>query len=217
MTISEPPLGLGARLGLPALLAGAQRVLAAATLRHLADAGFPDLRAGDAVGLAVLAWRRLTASELATLLGISKQAVSQGAERLERGGYITRQQDPDDRRRAVLTLTPKGRSAARAVGAARRAVDEELIQRFGEQRLEVLRETLRAVITAVDGPSGQEWPPASAQDPEVSSHVAGDDIVAEEPEGHGDGQHDQADGEGSRVHRAGQRDEDLQELPDEGR
>ena len=85
---------------------------------------------------------------------------ARATERLERGGYITRQQDPDDRRRAVLTLTPRGPRPLRAVGAARRAVDEELIQRFGEQRLEALLETLRAVITAVDGlRAGQDWRP----------------------------------------------------------
>ena len=43
--------------------------------------------------------------ELVLQLGISKQAASQLIDSLVQGGYLTREEDPDDRRRMLIEVT----------------------------------------------------------------------------------------------------------------
>ena len=57
----------------------------------------------------------LSGRDLVTRMGISKQAVSQLIETLVTMGYVTRRPAPDDRRRTLLHLTARGRSAARII------------------------------------------------------------------------------------------------------
>jgi DNA-binding MarR family transcriptional regulator len=47
-------------------------------------------------------------NDLAELNGISKQAISQLANEIEKSGYIAREFDPSDKRAKKITLTPKG-------------------------------------------------------------------------------------------------------------
>jgi DNA-binding MarR family transcriptional regulator len=49
-------------------------------------------------------------SELAEILHVHPSSLTGVLRRLERGGLIRRRSDPDDRRRALLTLTTRGQS-----------------------------------------------------------------------------------------------------------
>jgi DNA-binding MarR family transcriptional regulator len=70
-------------------------------------------------------------------LCINKAAVSQMLGVLERKGYINRETNKDNRRKIILTLTPKGQ---RAVKNTERTIDtllSEIIKRFGENDMEL--------------------------------------------------------------------------------
>jgi DNA-binding MarR family transcriptional regulator len=49
----------------------------------------------------------VSASRLAELMGMTAGAITRLVDRLERGGYVRREPDPDDRRRVVLRIVPE--------------------------------------------------------------------------------------------------------------
>jgi DNA-binding MarR family transcriptional regulator len=54
----------------------------------------------------------LSAGEIGARLALTSGSVTALVNRLERGGYIARLSDPQDRRRAVVALTPRFRAEA---------------------------------------------------------------------------------------------------------
>src|SRR5262249_7552650 len=56
-----------------------------------------------------LLWTRgpMTAGELAELTGLTTGAITGVIDRLERGGFVRREDDPNDRRRVVVRAVPK--------------------------------------------------------------------------------------------------------------
>jgi DNA-binding MarR family transcriptional regulator len=54
----------------------------------------------------------ITAGELAHAVGLSPGAVTTVLDRLERGGFVERRRDPNDRRRVVVELTDQANRAA---------------------------------------------------------------------------------------------------------
>lgn len=50
-----------------------------------------------------------TMNDLSLQLGVTKAAVSQLIDRMVEQGLVLRQEDPDDRRSKILTLTPSGK------------------------------------------------------------------------------------------------------------
>lgn len=68
-----------------------------------------DLSMGQLKALVTLTARRgMTVSEVAEALGVGKPAASMLVDRLTHHGYVTRHEDPDDRRRTVVTPTEAG-------------------------------------------------------------------------------------------------------------
>jgi DNA-binding MarR family transcriptional regulator len=49
----------------------------------------------------------MTGSQLAAVTGLTTGAVTGVVARLERGGYVRRQPDPDDRRKQILSVVPE--------------------------------------------------------------------------------------------------------------
>lgn len=97
-----------------------------------------------------------TAGELAEVTGLTTGAVTKIIDRLERGGFVSRQSDPADRRRVIVTLERDSDANARlgelwasfAAGAdelLRTYDDEELrtIQRFADDAAALLRRETR--------------------------------------------------------------------------
>ncbi len=88
------------------------------------------------------------ASDLAEILGVSRQAVAQVVTRLEQDGYLTRITDPGDARAKLICLTPRGRAALRTRRATALAVEDEWRQRLGAERLARFRDTLLTLLSA---------------------------------------------------------------------
>ena len=80
--------------------------------------------------------------ELRELLGIQAGSFSALAARLEERGFLTREQDPADRRRILLRLTDAGRERAEKDSHAR---DQELFCALSEEEQAQLRALLQKI------------------------------------------------------------------------
>jgi DNA-binding MarR family transcriptional regulator len=80
--------------------------------------GFVDGRArnphrGQGRVLALLGLKpEISQKELTYLLGMSRQAIAQLLDKLEKSGYLTREPSEEDRRVSIVRLTEEGRKAA---------------------------------------------------------------------------------------------------------
>lgn len=97
--------------------------------------------------------------ELGEVLGIDHSVLVTLLNPLEDDGLVTRDRDPDDRRRHVVSITPAGVRRLEAGMAAQRAVEEELLAGFTPARRTELAETLTVIrrrAGATDGPEADE-------------------------------------------------------------
>jgi DNA-binding MarR family transcriptional regulator len=133
------------RMGIPGLLRAARKAYGNAVGEAFLAAGFSDIPRNGAY---VLARAYDNASPLANLtreLGISKQAVSQLIDTMVIRGYLERKEDSEDRRRMLVSLTPRGQAAARASGEAANDVDAELESRLTPDGVAALRAGLKVL------------------------------------------------------------------------
>ncbi len=88
----------------------AQRMIYKAVLGLNSDEWLSlDLSMGQLKALVKLTARRgMSVSEVAEALGVGKPAASMLVDRLAQHGYVTRHEDPNDRRRTVVTPTEAG-------------------------------------------------------------------------------------------------------------
>jgi DNA-binding MarR family transcriptional regulator len=70
------------------------------------------IQAQDSALLNLLGRGSARITDLAARLNTSKQALTFVVDRLERGGYLTREPDPADRRAKLIVLTTSGQRAA---------------------------------------------------------------------------------------------------------
>jgi DNA-binding MarR family transcriptional regulator len=105
-----------------------------------------DLRPMTAQALVPLLGGGRHASELATTLRVSRQAVAQMVANLERGGYVERVDDPGDARAKLICLTARGRAAVRVLWDGSRALEEEWAELLGRERLQELRSMLATLL-----------------------------------------------------------------------
>lgn len=78
-----------------------------------------------------------------------KQAMSELALDLERGGHVVRAPDPADRRVTTVTITGRERHTVRVVMEAKGEVEAEYAAIVGQPRLTALHETLMMLIGAL--------------------------------------------------------------------
>jgi DNA-binding MarR family transcriptional regulator len=130
---------------LPALLRAARGSYGHAIRGSLAAAQFDDMPRNGPFVLGGMANHGGTAGALIRELGVSKQAASQLIDTLVLRGYLTREIDPDDRRRMTIELTDRGREAGAAVRAGVQAVDAELATLISATELRGLRAGLEAL------------------------------------------------------------------------
>lgn len=90
-------------------------------------------------------------STMAHLWGVSEAAISRQVTVLEEGGLIRRKTDPDERRKIMMRLTPKGKRLAHKISGI---MDKELTRLFkpisesGKKQLDYqLKKVLQALST----------------------------------------------------------------------
>lgn len=131
----------GGGLALPVLLRIGLGVYGQVIRARLAAAGFEDLPRNGAFVLGRVAVRG-SGGQLTGDLGVSKQATSQLLDTMVIRGYLSRQSDPQDRRRLEIHLTERGRAAAAVIAAGVQDVDHALAQRVTAAQMDGLRTAL---------------------------------------------------------------------------
>lgn len=81
-----------------------------------------------------------TAAELAARERVSAPSMSRTISELVERGYIDREQDAEDKRRMLLTVTPAGRAALAAARQERTEWMSERLETCTDQELATLRE-----------------------------------------------------------------------------
>jgi DNA-binding MarR family transcriptional regulator len=79
---------------------------------------------------------------LADRAGVTRQAMSQLVDELERKGYLARTPDPADRRAKLVELTDLGWDCVRCGRRHIRGIEREYAKRLGRERFEQLAELL---------------------------------------------------------------------------
>ncbi len=137
---------------MPALLAAARGVYGSQIRSALQDNGFDDMPRRGTFVLGAVANHGSTLSDAVAGLRTTKQAASQLVDTLVSRGYLERAPDPDDRRRVTVTLTDRGREAARVTQSSIRAVDQRLAQAVGAERVATTRAALGALVESSGDP-----------------------------------------------------------------
>ncbi|HEY1916181.1 MAG TPA: MarR family transcriptional regulator [Streptosporangiaceae bacterium] len=123
----------------PALMRAARGAYARSIRAQLHEIGIDDMPRNGGVVLTGIDYDGGPPRNLATELGVSKQALSQLIDVLADRGYVTRTTDADDRRRIALELTERGHEVVDAVQRGVDAVDHLLAARATAEQVEALR------------------------------------------------------------------------------
>jgi DNA-binding MarR family transcriptional regulator len=137
----------------------ASRALVAVAARSLVDVEeavtIPQFRA-----LVVLGSRGpLGAGEVADALGVHISTFTRMGDRLISKELITRYQSPDNRRRQVIELTPRGRRLVRSVTRRRRQEITRIVEQMSAHERVNLVRALRGFSDAAGEPPDAMWSP----------------------------------------------------------
>ena len=113
--------------------------------RRLADTPYNDIRIshGCVFGNIDPDGTRLT--DLDERARMTKQSVGEVTSDLEQRGYVERVPDPSDGRAKIIRLTERGRAAQSLGIGLIDEIEQEWAERFGADRVAVLREALEAI------------------------------------------------------------------------
>ena len=89
------------------------------------------------------------ATGLAEVALLHAPSVTRILKELEERKLVLREHDPNDRRRALVALTPEGREFVRLVSRQMMGILRDYADRFGVERLERLADELRALSAAL--------------------------------------------------------------------
>lgn len=99
-----------------------------------------------------------TQQDVARALDVVPSVVVEAVDELQRLGAVRRTRDPQDRRRSLLSLTPRGEQLLAASGAAAAAVDAELTATLDADEVRVLADLLARVGRQVGVPGADGYP-----------------------------------------------------------
>lgn len=103
------------------------------------------VQAQDAPLLNLLRCGSARLTDLATRLNTSKQALTFVVDRLERGGYLTREPDPADGRAKLIVLTTTGQRAADLTAATFQRIELQWRELAGPEEWPHLRALLASL------------------------------------------------------------------------
>ena len=137
----------------------ASRALVAVAARSLAhvegNVTVPQYRA-----LVVLASRGpQSAGTVAEALGVHLSTLTRLCDRLAAKGLVTREPEPNNRRRIRLALTPRGKRLVRSVTAKRRAEIARIVARVPARERRPMIAALHAFGEAAGEPADVSWAP----------------------------------------------------------
>ena len=116
-------------------------IMNALTLEH----GHSRLRISYEPYITIAARQGVRLSDMAALLGISRQAANQTARQIEAAGYLQRAPDPSDGRARLLVTTPRGRTLIRQGSREANRVQAEFTGLAGRAAVERANRSLIAL------------------------------------------------------------------------
>ena len=133
------------------LLAMAYRDLIEKLHARLRERGWSQVR--PAFGFVLLAARDapITITEIAAVMGTTKQAASKLAAVMSDAGYLVIAADPDDGRQRPLRLSPRGEELLADVEDIYRELEAEWAMVIGASALKRLRRSLHTAVLASHG------------------------------------------------------------------
>ncbi len=132
------------------LLVVAYRQLIDGLHTRLAEAGWDDVRPSYGFVLLSLRDRESSVSDLAGLMGVSKQAMSKLLDQMAAGGYVTRVTSTADARLRTVALAPRGHRLLAVVEGIYAELESDWAEVVGGKDLERLRGTLTTVVLAAN-------------------------------------------------------------------
>lgn len=148
MATEDDPLR---RTELTFLLGWAFQLVVGEFVRRLDVAGYADLRPVHGLVFQALRGGGATSTELASTLGVTKQAAGQIVAELERKGYLRRAEHPAGGRRRLVVLTDKADRHLAVAGELLRELEAELAGRLADPDLAELRGDLAALVRTLAG------------------------------------------------------------------
>ncbi|MFI1357421.1 MarR family winged helix-turn-helix transcriptional regulator [Streptomyces sp. NPDC020898] len=110
------------------------------------DAGMPHVYFGLLVGLADVPDRRLRMTELAMKAKITRSRLSHAIARLEKNGWVRREDCPSDKRGQFAVLTDQGAEVLRRTAPGHvAAVRQALFDRISDEQRKTLHEVMEIV------------------------------------------------------------------------
>lgn len=131
---------------LPALLTRAKDLTIEALHRRLGEEGFVGIRYRHGSVFRFIDPEGSRPTALAERSGLTKQAIGELVDELERFGYVERTVDPNDRRAKIIRLTELGAQGQIAAARILQDIEQEWVRQIGEDGVAALRRTLQAII-----------------------------------------------------------------------
>ncbi|MGH2961681.1 MAG: MarR family winged helix-turn-helix transcriptional regulator [Solirubrobacterales bacterium] len=136
------------KIPLPPLFEDAKRLGFAELHRRLEAEGHPKLRHAHGCVFRYIDDEGSRLTDLAAQSGLTKQAVGEFVDDLERLEYVERIPDPLDGRAKLIRLTSRGAEGTRSALRIFDEIEREWAERFGADRVAILREVLEEIVAA---------------------------------------------------------------------
>ena len=114
---------------------------------ELGASGYDDIRPTHGCVFRFVREDGMRLTELASLAGMTKQSVGELVDDLVALGYVERVPDPDDRRAKLICLTERGQEAQRVGFGLLAELERRWAERFGQERVDAMRELLEEIAT----------------------------------------------------------------------
>ena len=115
------------------------------------------------------AWPEIDQVSLCNLIGLDRSTATLVLSALEKNAFIDRRQDPVDRRRKLLALTPEGRSLLERAAPLATSISGRMREVLGDEELEQLCSLLGRFVQAynqrVRTPLIEDFVPQSGEAP----------------------------------------------------
>ncbi|MBD0379411.1 MarR family winged helix-turn-helix transcriptional regulator [Paenibacillus sedimenti] len=135
---------------LPALLSLAFSGIIQELHEQLDKLGFEDIRPAHGFLFQRINPDGATGMEIVEHMGITKQAVSQMIDYLEKHGYVARHPHPQDGRGKIVVLTERGWALIRAREAIYAVIEQRWAALIGAERLVQLKSDLDQMIRSTN-------------------------------------------------------------------
>jgi DNA-binding MarR family transcriptional regulator len=124
---------------------------------RLAEAGFGDIRPGDAKVFPFVPAEGIQVRDLAIRAGVRKQTMAQSVDQLEQAGYLERRPNPRDGRSRLVVLTERGRALQPVAAGAGDEIEKRWAELTSPEEFETLRDLLHRLLDRI----GQADPDAA--------------------------------------------------------